>query len=444
VLFVLLITTFTLHVSAIGPNGKNKVLLVLSKAEDQSDFGVLIKSLRDKKYDVTVTAATDKDTKLLVDGEYIYDAVILLTPESDVYGKGVTPSVLLDFVDQGGSVFVAADRKYSAATKKLVAGLGIQLDDLGTAVIDHGTSVPLLDDGSHTWVAAGGHTTSPAILGATKSSGTVIALDGPIVFHGIGATMFDGNELVDPVLWGSDTCYSAVPDSVLSEVPLVTGKSVVLGAVLQARNGARGAYLGSVSMLKDSVLKDGAKYKAHIQFVTSLVAWTCGEYGVLRVENLRHQHSVTKEQMDTYKIMDEIEVFVDVSEWDGGNGHWVAYISEDMQLEFTMLNPYIRTRLTSYIDKHNLHTSVYTAKLLIPNVIGIYKFVIEYVRTGYSFVYVMENVNVRPFGHNEYERFLPQAFPYYISAVLMIVNVVGFGLVVLYGRPTIEMESKNQ
>lgn len=47
---------------------------------------------------------------------------------------------------------------------------------------------------------------------------------------------------------------------------------------------------------------------------------------------------------------------------------------------------------------------------------------------------VLLQVSIRPFLHDEYERFIFRATPYYITAILNLVGVFIFGLVFLYGK----------
>jgi oligosaccharyltransferase complex subunit beta len=43
-------------------------------------------------------------------------------------------------------------------------------------------------------------------------------------------------------------------------------------------------------------------------------------------------------------------------------------------------------------------------------------------------------VSIRPFHHDEYERFILQAYPYYTSALSMMAGFLVFGVAFLYSR----------
>jgi oligosaccharyltransferase complex subunit beta len=70
--------------------------------------------------------------------------------------------------------------------------------------------------------------------------------------------------------------------------------------------------------------------------------------------------------------------------------------------------------------------------LRLPDNFGIYKWVIDYHRQGYSHVFVNETISVRPYRHDEYERFLFVAYPYYITAFSLIAAFVLFGIIFMH------------
>ena len=63
---------------------------------------------------------------------------------------------------------------------------------------------------------------------------------------------------------------------------------------------------------------------------------------------------------------------------------------------------------------------LFSTQMKVPDVYGVFKFVISYHRLGYTSIEESWQVSVRPFKHNEYERFLVPAYPYYASAFSMM------------------------
>lgn len=100
----------------------------------------------------------------------------------------------------------------------------------------------------------------------------------------------------------------------------------------------------------------------------------------------------------------------------------------------------------------NLHsTSVNTASLIrlwvpahvqgtfstlfkAPDTYGVFKFVLEHRRPGWTMLEESVQVPVRPFKHNEYDRFLSPAYPYYVSAFSGMAAFFVLGLVFLYSK----------
>lgn len=99
------------------------------------------------------------------------------------------------------------------------------------------------------------------------------------------------------------------------------------------------------------------------RFCEEMIDWTMQESGVLRVSNIRHQKKGTENSdgvnPENYFIEDRIEYFVTIDQ--KTNGQWVPYSADDLQLEFVMLEPYIRMGLSKSAEN-----GTYTAKFRTP------------------------------------------------------------------------------
>ena len=98
----------------------------------------------------------------------------------------------------------------------------------------------------------------------------------------------------------------------------------------------------------------------------------------------------------------------------------------DVQLEFVRIDPFVRTTLKAIAN------GKYQAKFKIPDVYGVYQFKVMYDRIGYSYLYSTTQVSVRPLEHTQYERFIPSAYPYYVSAFSMMIGTFLFSFVFLH------------
>ena len=117
---------------------------------------------------------------------------------------------------------------------------------------------------------------------------------------------------------------------------------------------------------------------------------------------------------------------IQLEEWNGRR--WVPFLANDVQFEFIMLDPHVR-RVMSHNDK-----GVYTIEFQLPDRYGVFTFRVDYQRLGYSFFTAIERSPVRPFRHNQYERFIDAAFPYYASSFSLMVGLFLFSWVFLYHR----------
>jgi oligosaccharyltransferase complex subunit beta len=70
----------------------------------------------------------------------------------------------------------------------------------------------------------------------------------------------------------------------------------------------------------------------------------------------------------------------EISKMDPKKGAWAPYGGiEDMQLEFTMLDPHVRTALLPVADKPGTYSVAFHA----PDRHGVFKFVVDYKRKVY-------------------------------------------------------------
>ena len=76
--------------------------------------------------------------------------MIILAPSIDDFGGKVTAANLIEFMDNGGTVFIATDTTVGDVLRDVAAEVGMEIDEAGTKVIDHSSVSEEFDDGSHT------------------------------------------------------------------------------------------------------------------------------------------------------------------------------------------------------------------------------------------------------------------------------------------------------
>lgn len=441
---ILLLTIWLTCAAGIATPPRGNSVLVIGENEDvETTHSRLIQALKVAGRQVTFVSATStgktagKGIALQSEGEYLYDGVVLLAPYSTTLSSKLPASKLVSYLDSGRDVFITSGTAgYSAYIDKVAEAFGVDLDDKDNRMIDFQNilHVENTNDSSSPWIKPGGW--AKHVFGEK--------MDGDIGFSGVGATLFKDNELVNPIVWGSGSSFGrrrakTGAATTMTKVPRVAGAGAVLGAAVGTTMGSRGTWFGSFEALSDEMFDQLGK--THESAMTHMVLWSISEYGVLRLGPAMHGRvsdggvsnaavvDQTWSSPSEYRVKDKIELAFAVHVWDGGLAQWVTYECDDIQVEFVMMNPWVRTRLSL----NDAQSAIYKTHVQVPDQIGVYKVKIEYVRRGVSPILFEHVIPVRPFLHNEYERFIQMASPYYVASFSMIFSVFLVGLVVLYG-----------
>ncbi|CAI4222005.1 unnamed protein product [Auanema sp. JU1783] len=404
-----------------------KVLVLVENLGAKDTHSIFLQSLKERGHQVFVRTADDSSLNLQKYGELVYDHLILFAPSVDEFGGTVNVKEIASFVDAGGNVIVTGGANLGEAIRELAIEHGFEFDETDTAVIDHKNYDALLDDGFHTTIVAGKDQLikSNLIVGETKNLN-------PILYKGSALVAGKNNHLRLEVLHASPSAYSYKPAEPLMRNPSIAGKHAILVGAVQTRNNARVVFTGSLEMFSNKFInaqvhKAGLTEKpvpsGNLALVTDLSKWALKETGVLRVKKVTH-HLAGKNIVPTeYTITDEVEYIIEIEEFK--NGKWEPFQGKDVQLEFVRIDPFVRTVL----QNKNGRLSI---KFTLPDVYGVFKFLVDYRRVGYSHLHDVQQVSVRPLLHTQYERFIPSAYPYYASSFSMMAGLVLFSIVFLH------------
>eukprot|EP00003_Mantamonas_plastica_P010271 TRINITY_DN1969_c0_g1_i1.p1 TRINITY_DN1969_c0_g1~~TRINITY_DN1969_c0_g1_i1.p1 ORF type:complete len:192 (+),score=66.52 TRINITY_DN1969_c0_g1_i1:502-1077(+) len=162
-------------------------------------------------------------------------------------------------------------------------------------------------------------------------------------------------------------------------------------------------------------------------FLEEVTKWTLGERGVLRASNVFHHKAEDQTTPKFYRVKDQIVFGLKIEELND-KGEWQAFKADDVQVEFVMIDPYVRAFL-----KHD-GAGEFTTNIHVPDVYGVFKFRIEHQRVGYSFLHLEVIAPVRPYRHDEYERWIVSAYPYYTSAFSMMAGFALFSFIFLFTK----------
>ncbi|KAG8954539.1 oligosaccharyl transferase glycoprotein complex, beta subunit, partial [Tulasnella sp. 419] len=117
------------------------------------------------------------------------------------------------------------------------------------------------------------------------------------------------------------------------------------------------------------------------------------------VESATHYiaSDATHTQEDQYTINDQLVFDLELSKYNPSSGKYEHYSAiEDMQLEFTMLDPHIRTDLKPAKGTPGKYSLLFRA----PDRHGVYKFVVNHNRKGFSSVEASLQVAIVPPRHD--------------------------------------------
>lgn len=129
------------------------------------------------------------------------------------------------------------------------------------------------------------------------------------------------------------------------------------------------------------------------QFAKDVSDWVFQSSLVVRIASATHyvagDHSKT--QRDVYTVGTQVTFDVHVQSWNAVRGEWTDDAPtptgtplEDLQLEFTMLDPHVRTAIVPVNGKKGWYSISFRA----PDRHGVFKFVIDWRRKGCVFFFL--------------------------------------------------------
>lgn len=382
-----------------------------------------------------ISGNPNEDVKLQQFEKYFYDNIILMAPTVRSFGKEVKVKDLLDFVDGGHNIMVFASSDSRKVVRDIANEFGVDFEDYGYHM--EGGEAP--------------KTGAQASLSRTAWSSSLFEplervfskLERPVLYEdGIGSILDnnENNKHVFPILRADPGSFSVNPNAPTdkSKYGGVSGQQLTLVAGYQTLYNQRVTLSGSMKMCsneamlanRDPSLDNAIESSPNYKLCTELVEWNLQERGVLRVDNVRHNKLGDKRggsNPENYKRQVDIEYFVDIHQ--KMNGEWVPYVADDVQFQFTMLDPYYQVAMTQP-DKSK---ATYTYQLKTPWRLGIFKFIVDYKRYGLTYIDNRMEVSVIQLRHDEFPRYEVTGYPYYTNVFVMMlasfifVNYFAFG-----------------
>jgi oligosaccharyltransferase complex subunit beta len=406
-----------LALAAPAAAAEGRVLVLLDDLAMQRSHARFLGGLRARGYALDVAAVDGRSLKLKELDTFLYDKLVILGGARKL-GEGARAPAVLEFFDAGRDVFLALGPDAAAPLRGLAADLGAEPTPPGALVVDHLRFHPELGGDDHATILAPGPAALPAVFAATTK--------GPILYRGAGLRIAPGSETAVAALAAPPTAYAAAPGGAPAAAGAApaAGAALALAALVTGRtSGSRAALLGSTDALSDAAF---AAAPGNAGFAADLAAWAFRARGVLRASPLRHRVAGGPWDPAEYRVGDAVEAAIDVERCD--DGRCGPYAADDLQVEFTMLDPHVRAAMRP------AGNGTFIASFRAPDVYGVFKWVVDYRRQGLSWVQASAVVPVRPFRHDEYERFIGAAAPYYAAVAATMAGFAATGAFFLYSQ----------
>jgi len=392
-----------------------KTLVIIRDLIDKSIYSQFLRDLKNRGHELVFKVASDPSIALNHYGVFQYDNLILLSPQSKKLGELGGKSIL-KHVDSGRNVLIAFGDQTSKMLKNVASHLGVEFKP--GKVKDHVfVNLNINDNQNRT------HITTRAAFGHPVNG----KLKNPIAYRGGAITFKSKTQFGYHLLSGEDSSYNKN----------LQGKEVGLVSVIQLRNNARVTFVGSLEMLSNkygfmNVEVNGVKSGTdNRKFVNQMVSWAFKERGHIRTRDAKHY--LLEEQDPTmnpnrYTIKQRVRYQVYIDEYDSETQDWKPYKADDVQFQLVRLDPFIRTTLQTDGD------GLFYLEFTLPDHYGIFKFMVDYRRQGYTYLYAETMASVRPLRMDQHPRFLISAYPYYAAMISMMIGSFTFGFLFLYAK----------
>ncbi|KAF4694320.1 hypothetical protein FOZ60_008478 [Perkinsus olseni] len=429
-----------------------KTLVIVDEDREDQDkriYSQLYADLENAGHDLTFVSYNDKTLRLHDYGQWLYDNIILNANKISAFpvtedrgrkyksvddekreaagaGKphrGISMFDLVDFVDKGNkSIVINVGRDTNGnGLRKLVNEFGFDIYEQDSTIVDHFHFEG--DDHSNVWTR---NFNAPRV---THFNPTAAGKDKVLFGRGVGHSITPTNDRAFSVIKSSRSAYSEdAKGHVMNKVAADNLSGLNLVSALQARNGARVLLVGSKDMCADKIFaKEGFDNR---NVCKSMYTWAFNQRRVIRAVSMRHHKVGETEAPYMYTEGDDITFEIQLEELTMKG--WTPYTANDIQLEYTMLDPHIRTFLLPVPSQEGLHRLTFKA----PDVYGIFKFVVDYNRLGLNHLHIEEVAPLRNYKHNDYPRFLFCAYPYYASVFVAAFGLFVIAFLMIYDKET--------
>ncbi|KAK4686169.1 oligosaccharyltransferase complex subunit beta, partial [Tremellales sp. Uapishka_1] len=414
----------------------DKVLVVLDPSVVKDEYSKFWESLQDRGFALTFKGPKDESAELVRYGQQQFDHLIMFAPSAKSFASPLSPQNVLSSQLTSLNTLYILSPSLSDLQRDTFREYDVEFVDRDNYLLDAFSHLSSKSPSTVLLHPSSSLVASPILSASTLSGGPIVYPSGTV--HTLGLNPY----LID-VLHASKTSYvgdeSGSPEEGSRKGEVLSGKTAGLVSAMQTRENVRIGWIGSGGMLSDEwwgVKVDGVE-TGNAGFIQDLSKWIFQETGVVKVISSTHHKLGETEPRELYRIKDDLTYSLTLAQHtttSNGTSDWVPVSLEDLQLDFTMLDPYVRTALPEDKSISSPDSTTYTANFQAPDRHGVFKFVVEYWRPGWSYIRSSTTASVTPFRHDDYARFIVGAWPYYTAAIsisgafLLFVSIwVGLG-----------------
>jgi len=406
----------------------DSVLVVLEKDLQREQFSTFFNGLEERGYQLTFREPKAKSPVVLDAGVPQFSHIVLFSPTTKSYAEDISPQSLVSLLAANVNIIFTLSPTQTILSS-LASEFSLIIPPPHTPLLSH---FPPRD-------------TPPTILPISIPSSAPFLTPGtpPILFSGIPHAL-STNPLLVPFVHAPPESFAAESESDGGADAIVdaaekggeglwAGSSMGVVTGFQAKDGGRAMWVGGVDVFSDDFAQQEVEKgvtSGNAQFSQDIAAWTFQETGVLRIDNTTHHKVGEVSAPEMYTVNDKIVYTTHISKYNSTTSKWAPFSGlTDLQLEFTMLDPHIRTALKPLAGSPGTYQLTFRA----PDRHGVFKFVIDYKRKGWSHLSSAITVPVVPPRHDGYPRFLSAAWPYYAGAMSTSAGFVLFSALWLAG-----------
>ena len=375
----------------------DRTLVILDQGTNQAEYSIFLDDLKQRGLDLEIVDVKTGDYEIQVDGENEYDNLLIFPTKVKSLGPKLNAQRLLEFFNAGGNILALTSTDSSPeSVREFLNELDIAISPRGYKAVDHFNYDKEQGPLTHDVLSIEGEFSTPKVVAGNKK----------VLYKGGAAYLGNSNAHVVPILHGSSTgyAYDISDDGLTLTTPWASGTQMYLIAGFQGNNNARVGWVGSSDMFSNKFFEASADNREVAQEVSK---WVFQEKGVLKIEYAKHEGVNETQEWSTtsghalYHVNQLLSYSASVSEWTGEA--WVPFVTDDLQMEFVMLDPYYRLTFGEPVAKTETG-AVYEVEFKAPDQYGIFTFKLDYERPGFTFLRDHQVVTVRHTANDEWPR----------------------------------------